>query len=60
MTFEDHPALLRRFRDFGAVTWVTLLTYLLKSQSQKLSNQVYVISRVEGIWIQLNIQADWA
>jgi len=29
MTLEDHPALLRRFRDSGAAILVTLLTYLL-------------------------------
>jgi len=25
----EHPALLRRFRDFGTAIYVTLLTYLL-------------------------------
>jgi len=29
MTFEDHPALLQRFRDFGAMHAISDFTYLL-------------------------------
>jgi len=44
MTLEDHPGLLRRFRDSGAATEVTLLTYLL-TYLRKNSNNLDCLTR---------------